>query len=98
MVSSIWSSSLTGKPISNSSHRYSILENQTCCSFKNFLKTTTGRYTTHFMLGALETMLLVPRGTTKVSAMLEKGAMSLVQSGKMGVFTPMFRCLARKPL
>lgn len=77
---------------------YSILENSTCCSFKNFRMTSTGRFITNTMLYILETFSLVPKGTIKVSAMLEMAALSLVESGKMGIFTPMFRCLARKPL
>ncbi len=80
------------------SYRYRVLESNGCCSIKNFRMTTGGRFTTNCMLGLLETVSMVPKGTTKVSGMLEKAATSLAESGKMGIFTPMFRVLARKPL
>jgi sterol 24-C-methyltransferase len=43
-------------------------------------------------------MRLVPKGTTEVSQVLNTGADALVAAGQMGIFTPMFFFLARKPL
>ena len=58
---------------------------------------SVGRLTTRYMLGALEMMSLIPKGTSKVSSMLEVAAKSLIESGKMEIFTPLFRCVAKKP-
>lgn len=74
-----------------------MLQSNDCCSLNNFRMSTTGRLITHYTLMALETISVVPKGTTKVSSMLGVAAKSLVDSGKMEIFTPMFRCLARKP-
>lgn len=65
---------------------------------KNFRMTTTGRFLTHNTLWVLESLSLAPKGTLKVSAMLQVGADYLVESGKIGIFTPMFRCVTRKPV
>lgn len=46
----------------------------------------------------LETCRMVPRGTCKVSKVLNKGADALVEAGDKELFTPMFFFLARKPL
>lgn len=80
------------------SSRYHTLSNNNCCSLKNFRMSMTGRLTTHYLLGALETVSVVPKGTSKVSSMLEVAAKSLIESGRLDIFSPMFRCLIRKPV
>ena len=60
--------------------------------------TTAGRVATNWMLAALEAMLIVPKGTAKVSRVLDKGATSLVKAGRLGIYTTQFRCLGKKPL
>ena len=63
----------------------------------NFKMTPLGRWLTHAMLFVLETLRLVPGGSTKVSRMLRKGADSLVAGSTEGIFTPMFLLVLRKP-
>lgn len=50
------------------------------------------------MVYVLETLRIAPKGTTKVSKLLEKAGKCLVQAGEKNIFTPMFFFLARKPL
>ncbi len=60
--------------------------------------TTIGRFATQVMVGALETMYIAPKGTAKVANILEVGAKSLVNAGRMEIFTPMLLLVARKPV
>lgn len=41
---------------------------------------------------------VVPSGTTKVHSVLQVAAEGLIASGKIDIFTPMLRIVARKPL
>ena len=59
--------------------------------------TRAGRTCSRWLAWALEKVRLAPKGTASVSNFLEKGADGLVKGGKMGVFTPMYLCVARKP-
>jgi sterol 24-C-methyltransferase len=56
-----------------------------------------GRWLTNRCLGLLELIKVVPAGAQSVSGMLNRGADALVRGGEMGIFTPMFFFLARKP-
>jgi len=49
-------------------------------------------------LDTLEAVKIVPKGTRGVSQVLNVGADALASGGKLGIFTPMYFHLARKPL
>jgi sterol 24-C-methyltransferase len=66
-------------------------------SLKSLPRTTIGRKITHNMVRLMENLRLAPRGSTKVSALLNKTADALVQGGELGIFTPMYFFLVRKP-
>jgi sterol 24-C-methyltransferase len=55
------------------------------------------RTLTRRAVGALESIRLVPAGSSKVSDFLNEAADSLVEAGKIGIFTPMAFLLARNP-
>jgi len=59
--------------------------------------TTFGRYLTGNAVKLLEKFHLIPSGTHTTLDMLNSGADALVLGGKLGVFTPMWWILARKP-
>jgi len=46
----------------------------------------------------MEFLHLAPKGTCKVQAMLQHAAVGLREGGELGIFTPMFLLVARKPL
>ena len=58
----------------------------------------TGRMATHVLLSAMETFSVVPKGSTKVHSVLQVAASSLIESGKLDIFTPTFRVIATKPV
>lgn len=64
----------------------------------NFKHTPWGRWLTNKMVMTLETIHLAPKGTLKVHNMLCKVADELVAGGKLGIFSPSFFYLARKPV
>lgn len=64
---------------------------------KGFARSGFGRSVTHTSVRALEAVGLAPKGSTQVSALLNKAADALVQAGELGIFTPMYRHVARKP-
>ena len=59
--------------------------------------TRTGRACSRNLAWCLEQVGIAPKGTSRVSSFLEKGADGLCKGGKMGIFTPMYLCVARKP-
>ena len=63
-----------------------------------FRMTPLGRMVTHMLVGTLEFMRIAPKGSVKVSKLLNDTAIDLVNGGKMEIFTPSFFFLARKPL
>ncbi|KAJ3381949.1 hypothetical protein HDU84_004730 [Entophlyctis sp. JEL0112] len=63
-----------------------------------FARTRIGRILTDVFVRVLETVGLAPAGTTKVQNLLSSAGDNLERAGKLGVFTPMFFCLVRKPL
>ncbi|KAF8952527.1 Delta(24)-sterol C-methyltransferase, partial [Haplosporangium bisporale] len=66
--------------------------------YVTFLRTTTtGRATTTYLLRTLETLGLVAPGSAKVSGILQTAADSLVEAAVLGIFTPMYLFVARKP-
>ena len=60
--------------------------------------TPLGRFITDIFVWILETLRLAPPGTRRVSQMLNLGADSLVEAADLGLFTPMFYFLVRKPV
>jgi len=65
-------------------------------TLSGFRMTRIGRICTHGIVTLLELLRIAPQGTTRVSAMLNKTALSLVEGGKQQIFTPSFFFLARK--
>lgn len=59
--------------------------------------TPMGRWATHAMLMALETVKLAPKGAVKVHRTLCKGADGLAAAGQEGIFSPMYVMILRKP-
>lgn len=65
---------------------------------QRFQFTGVGMPLTTALLKCLEFMRLAPSGTSKVQTMLQQGAIGLAKGGELGIFTPMYLCVARKPL
>jgi len=67
-------------------------------SISGFKHTRWGRWCTHKMVSWLEWAHIAPKGTSDVSQILMDTADQLVYGGEMGIFTPMWFALGRKPL
>ena len=50
------------------------------------------------MLTALEFVGVVPKGSTQIHNILMVAADGLIAGGKRGIFTPMLKVVARKPM
>lgn len=59
--------------------------------------TRIGRTTAHGIIGGLEQIGLVPKGTKKTANSLAVAADCIVEGGKRKLFTPMYLMVARKP-
>ena len=66
-------------------------------SFTGFRSSNAGRMATHGTLQLLEVLRIVPKGTVRVSGLLNLCATAMVASGRLGIFTPMYFVHARKP-
>lgn len=66
-------------------------------SVASFRSSAAGRRVTHGSLWLLERLGIVPRGTTQVSSLLNLAAVALAEAGRLGIFTPMYFVLARRP-
>ena len=66
-------------------------------SMARLRSSSLGRWFTHRTLQVLETLRIVPQGTVEVSNMLNTAALAFVEAGRLGIFTPMYFLLARKP-
>ena len=66
-------------------------------SFAGFRSTRAGRIVTHGTLHLLEAFGVVPKGTVRVSGLLNLCATAMVAAGRLGIFTPMYLVHARKP-
>jgi SAM-dependent methyltransferase len=64
----------------------------------NFRTTRLGRAVTNVLVRGLEAVGVAPKGTLEVSSMLGRAADGLVAGGKMGIYTPMYYFLVRKPV
>jgi len=65
-------------------------------SLSGFRMTYIGRLCTHSMVWTLELIGIAPKGSTRVSALLNATAIDLVDGGKLEIFTPSYFFLARK--
>lgn len=65
-------------------------------SLKGFRMTHLGRICTHIFVSLLEFIRIAPRGTVRVSSLLNATALDLVEGGEKELFTPSFFFLARK--
>ena len=61
-----------------------------------FRMTHIGRICTHIMVWTLETLRIAPRGSVRVSALLNATALDLVEGGRKQIFTPSYFFVARK--
>ena len=66
-------------------------------SFSSIARTPAGRVFTANATKILELLRIAPRGTSETAKMLNVAADALVESGKLGIFTPCFLVHARKP-
>ncbi len=66
-------------------------------SLAGFRRSPAGRMATHGTLRVLEALRIVPKGTLHVARLLDMCAAAMVESGRLGIFTPMYFVLARKP-
>ena len=66
-------------------------------SLDKFRSSRSGRAMTHGLVGTLERLGIVPRGTQRVSGLLNMAAAAFAKAGQLGIFTPMYFVLARKP-
>jgi sterol 24-C-methyltransferase len=67
-------------------------------SLSGFRYTELGRWLTGVMVSAMEFVKFAPKGSTKTSRLLQETAYDLVRGGELGVFTPSYFFVARKPL
>ncbi|EIT80311.1 putative tocopherol O-methyltransferase [Aspergillus flavus] len=59
--------------------------------------TKLGRGVMGYLLWTLETLRMAPSGTAETATELASGADSLVEGGRLGLFTPMYFMIGRKP-
>lgn len=65
-------------------------------TLSGFRMTHLGRICTHSMVSALEFLRIAPKGSVRVSSLLNATALDLVEGGRKEIFTPSFFFLARK--
>jgi sterol 24-C-methyltransferase len=63
---------------------------------EGFRMTKPGRIMTNTMVTAFEALGIAPKGSKKVSDILNATAIDLVDGGKLNLFTPSYFYLARK--
>lgn len=66
-------------------------------SLANFRASAVGRRLTHGTLRVLELLRVVSRGASRVATMLNLAGVAIAEAGRLGIFTPMYFILARKP-
>ncbi len=66
-------------------------------SLASFRSSAPGRRLTHGTLWLLERLRIVPRGTAQVASILNVAAAAFAEAGRLGIFSPMYFILARKP-
>jgi len=65
-------------------------------TLSGFRMTHIGRLCTHCIVSTLEFLKIAPKGSVRVSALLNATALDLVEGGKEEIFTPSYFFLARK--
>ncbi|KAL3785961.1 LOW QUALITY PROTEIN: hypothetical protein HJC23_005670 [Cyclotella cryptica] len=65
-------------------------------TLNGFRMTRLGRSCTHALVSCLEFLKIAPKGSARVSALLNAAALDLVEGGRKGIFTPCLFILARK--
>jgi len=65
-------------------------------TLSGFRMTHIGRICTHALVSTLEFLRIAPKGTVRVSALLNATAIDLVDGGKQEIFTPSYFFMARK--
>jgi len=66
-------------------------------SIASFKHTPLGMWLTNKMVWTLETLKIAPKGTLEIHHLLVTVATQLVRAGKLGIFSPTYFYLARKP-
>lgn len=66
-------------------------------SMRGFRMTRSGRWITHKFVYLLEFLRIAAPGSADVASLLNFTADALVEGGELGIFTPMFFMLLRKP-
>ena len=66
-------------------------------SFATFRSSAAGRRLTHGTLWLMERLRLAPRGAAQVAALLNLAGQAIAEAGRLGIFSPMYFVLARKP-
>jgi len=66
-------------------------------TLKGFRRTKPGRRVTQMLVTVLEALRIAPKGTAKVSSLLNATADDLWEAGRSEIFTPSYYWLARKP-
>ncbi len=66
-------------------------------SLAAFRSTRVGRWVTSNTLKVLEALHMAPQGTVRVAETLNLCAVAMAESGRLGIFTPMYFIHARKP-
>lgn len=77
---------------------YVPLEGRIQDGIMGFFRTKMGKAMTHHLVGALEMTGLAPKGTSHMSQVLSVAQDNLVEGAKLGIFTPMYLMVGRKPL
>ena len=65
-------------------------------SISGFRMTPLGRALTHVMVSMLEVVRIAPKGSARVSNILNRTAEDLVEGGQREIFTPSWFFVARK--
>ena len=66
-------------------------------SFATFRSSAAGCRLTHGTLWLMERLRLAPRGAAQVAALLNLAGEAIAEAGRLGIFSPMYFVLARKP-
>ncbi|KAI0243621.1 Delta(24)-sterol C-methyltransferase [Massospora cicadina] len=76
---------------------YIPLEGRIQDGITGFFRTKLGKLITRQFVGVLETVGLAPKGTQHMSQVLSVAQDNLIEGAKLGIFTPMFLLVGRKP-
>lgn len=66
-------------------------------SLSSFPRTPVGQLFTHTLLRVGELLRVAPEGSGEITRFLIRGARNLAEGGRLGIFTPMYFFVARKP-